>query len=430
MHKIKLLYDDFPNINASIEAPRKCDCVQKNILPFFEFYNSNDVDVTKEPYIYPIVFGDIYTDLIYHNRFGLLPEYVLNALRDNDSKLYLMLWFPTEGFSLSTNPFYDIIDLCIKDLGIISKRVIMVFGDLNVNNNFQYWKKIHGWSKINVIGFEYFSRCYKDAVNKFFSIPIRTLDEYDEYRKKKIVKKFIFKNAVLRPHRRYMIGRLAYENLLDYSYWSMLDRYVKTFDTDTLDDYEWQRYDIDNDRRSAVKEHMIKLYSKGEKNFDFSLDNLDENSFELQWQMKSYYYNTSDITLTSETVFREHDDKRDVPIFLSEKTFQPIANFHPFLTFGSHTTLKVLKSLNFETFPELFDESYDTNPDAQKKIDILVKNLKSLCNGEKDDILQSNEIRDKLIHNQKEFFSRSTEVIYNKVFADQLKKIISGTETL
>ncbi len=46
-------------------------------------------------------------------------------------------------------------------------------------------------------------------------------------------------------------------------------------------------------------------------------------------------------------------------IFLSEKTFKPIACSHPFQILGAKGSLKELRKLGYLTFENLFDESYD-----------------------------------------------------------------------
>ena len=44
---------------------------------------------------------------------------------------------------------------------------------------------------------------------------------------------------------------------------------------------------------------------------------------------------------------------------VSEKVIKPIAYYHPFIVFGSYETLKYLHRVGFETFGNLWDESYD-----------------------------------------------------------------------
>lgn len=67
--------------------------------------------------------------------------------------------------------------------------------------------------------------------------------------------------------------------------------------------------------------------------------------------------------------------------FITEKTYKPIAYQHPFMIYGQSHTLEHLHSLGFETYENLFDESYDqvTNHDItehDKKLDIIINNVR------------------------------------------------------
>jgi hypothetical protein len=75
--------------------------------------------------------------------------------------------------------------------------------------------------------------------------------------------------------------------------------------------------------------------------------------------------------------------------FLTEKTFKPIAMQHPFMIYGQTNSLDLLHQLGFETFENLFDESYDhyypfeVEPNGDLEIDkdyrlnIIVNNVKN-----------------------------------------------------
>ena len=64
----------------------------------------------------------------------------------------------------------------------------------------------------------------------------------------------------------------------------------------------------------------------------------------------SQMYKETFFSLVSETLFGE--DKES--LFITEKTFKPIAYRHPFMIVGSMGTLRHLRYLGYETFPEMF----------------------------------------------------------------------------
>jgi hypothetical protein len=88
--------------------------------------------------------------------------------------------------------------------------------------------------------------------------------------------------------------------------------------------------------------------------------------------------------------------------FITEKTVRPMIYYHPFIVWGNPGTLTRLKKLGFETFPEFFDESYDTITDNTKRLDCILENMQKLCNKSIDELHSIYlSIIPKLIKNQK-----------------------------
>jgi hypothetical protein len=87
--------------------------------------------------------------------------------------------------------------------------------------------------------------------------------------------------------------------------------------------------------------------------------------------------------------------------FITEKTVRPMIYFHPFIIWGNPGTLKTLKDLGFETFPEFFDERYDNIKNADMRMKMILNNVKRLCSlpiEEIHELYQS--VIPKLIHNR------------------------------
>jgi len=60
-------------------------------------------------------------------------------------------------------------------------------------------------------------------------------------------------------------------------------------------------------------------------------------------------------TTISEASYGDHDNT----CFISEKTFKPIAGYHPFIMLGSKGSLKNLQDMGYKTFHPFINESYD-----------------------------------------------------------------------
>jgi len=86
--------------------------------------------------------------------------------------------------------------------------------------------------------------------------------------------------------------------------------------------------------------------------------------------------------------------------FLCEKSYKAIAAHHPFLLASTQGNLAYLRSQGFETFPELWDESYDDEPDYAVRIDRLVDIIQQFDKNS----WNQNRVREKLQYNRARFF--------------------------
>lgn len=67
----------------------------------------------------------------------------------------------------------------------------------------------------------------------------------------------------------------------------------------------------------------------------------------------------------------------DHTCFISEKTFKPIACYHPFIIWGNKGSLGFLKDLGYKTFSPYIDESYD-NLSTWDRLNAIIKELKKI----------------------------------------------------
>ena len=108
--------------------------------------------------------------------------------------------------------------------------------------------------------------------------------------------------------------------------------------------------------------------------------------------------------------------------FISEKSFKPIAFYHPFITLAPPNTLIFLKEMGFETFNNLFDESYDEEPNYIKRISRLVENVKNFnC------VPYDNLTLEKLEYNRNRFFDK--DLCKAKIIEEVINPILEYAET-
>jgi len=138
---------------------------------------------------------------------------------------------------------------------------------------------------------------------------------------------------------------------------------------------------------------------------------LNINDVNLQRYLNPSWYNDTYFSIVAETIV-EGDQ-----IFVTEKTFKPIAFYHPFIISGQPGVLEFLKNLGFETFENLFDESYDNVQEFENRLNILVENVKNFKKQPYDSMTLG-----KLEHNHNLFFNE--QVINDRIIAEIINPIL------
>ncbi len=160
----------------------------------------------------------------------------------------------------------------------------------------------------------------------------------------------------------------------------------------------------------------IEYKNKIQKEYPFILDQEDADTVA---QMNNIFGNKkmwldTYFSIVSETSVSKHH------AFITEKTVKPLFYFHPFIIWGNPFSLKFLKEIGFETFPEFFDESYDTIIDEDKRLSLIVENIERLCSKDIKEIhglYQS--VKPKLLHN----YNLLKKMYYDDKFINEFLKI-------
>ncbi len=87
-------------------------------------------------------------------------------------------------------------------------------------------------------------------------------------------------------------------------------------------------------------------------------------------------YSETLISIVNETLFM---DGRGENIFYSEKTFKPIANYHPFIMANMPGALARLRELGYKTFSPFIDESYDDETNDYKRMGMILAEIRRLA---------------------------------------------------
>jgi len=173
------------------------------------------------------------------------------------------------------------------------------------------------------------------------------------------------------------------EPFLDMCYWSYVERFEKYLPYDTAPYYP---------------------ASKG-------------NTGQQQRYFNPRWYDNTYFSLVSETEISIH-----TKLHITEKTFKPIAFYHPFLLWAQPGVLTHLKSLGFETYENLFDESYDQTDNLNLRLEKIINNVKNF-----QQLTYDNITIEKTLHNHNLFFNNN--IIKQRIFKEIIEPILNWIET-
>ena len=138
------------------------------------------------------------------------------------------------------------------------------------------------------------------------------------------------------------------------------------------------------------------------------------------WNFNPMWYDDTCFSVVVES-FNGKRLTEDAPVFLTEKIYKPIAGHQPFMVIGGTGILAYLKSQGFETFDNLFDESYDTEPDLEKKLSIIARNIENYVKQPYDAVTL-----EKIKHNFELFYNM--DIAQRGIVTDIVEPIIKFIE--
>jgi len=406
-HKRKIESNGYGNV--------KCNYLEKMLEVVDIKWNSKTIENINPDEITYYHIQPEWIDLafFYENVFHYIDEPVLNLLRDPNNKVRLLIWFPSEGFHLSMPRFLDDITWSINDKGVPFDKVRMVYGDLKIEHNYEkylFYKRLGEDQKITMYPFNVFETNYRHEcdLRYFMNHKRKGVDAERELIDSKELDrnhirshKFLCKNANPREHRIYIMSEIYRRGWQDQTIHSFLNRYFTPTSIGNLDSYisETQQH-----YRDEIDKHSQEwLKTKTPIILDYDANNIGDDM--NQRMLVKEHFTETYFSFVTETVFESHPG---APLFITEKTYMPFVNYHPFIITSGPGCLSYLHEQGYETFPELFDESYDGMTDRSKRLAIIMNNIEKWC---KQDIKELHKaywsVWDKLEHNRKHFFARN-----------------------
>ena len=349
------------------------------------------------------------------NVFEHISDIAKKYIRNN--KLRLVIYYPFEAFPVNQGLFKSEF-LCpilrsAKQEHFPVDNITIFYGDLNVIENYKKTVKFleeDGFERIFPLPYWEFHQQRYMKNNLAYAVPV-------ENRVSKLDRpyKFLCFNGAARPHRFIAVSELERRNIIDQGLVSMIGRYGTHNLTEQPIRWPYAYFNSKDPLQVSMLDHL-KTYLTAWKprTLDRTFDeiNTSDRLFDNQLYLKTFF-----------SVVTETEMTNDV-FFITEKSFHPMVNMHPFLMMGSCGTLAYLKKHGYETFPEFFDESYDSEPDQVKRIMMVLDELEKVCNHYSLNYLRKLYYRawPKLVHNRNNFltrkhiheFERMFEIIFEK----------------
>jgi hypothetical protein len=129
------------------------------------------------------------------------------------------------------------------------------------------------------------------------------------------------------------------------------------------------------------------------------------------------FYSNSLVSVVTETNF-DHKE-----LTLTEKSFKPSKEKHPFILVGVPGALKAMREFGFKTFSEFWDESYDETTDHMERLSKIITICKEIGNWDHDKILDfKRRVKPILDHNFQMLKSNTAKVAAEKI-AEGIRKL-------
>lgn len=301
---------------------------------------------------------------------------------------------------------FDAIHNTSKKLNMKLSSWHLVHGNFYINDVYNSWKSknniLENMGSINAMPTLFFHRYFKNAVKHYSTLDFRSL---------------LTKDA----NRYYCTfnGRAGYDRVQLLKYLHNKDLLEKGYSTWHFDDETWQI--LDSEKLGIER---INRLPSGKTNTE------DFKSVSVEWGKRPEQelidcYRNSLFEIVVETITNIDQESynwdslvmgRDAPkyilknvpdantVFLTEKTARPLLWGMPFFLNSGQYALKALRDIGFRTFDALWDETYDSLPDAHARATAMHESIGTVLSMPFEELHKKiHQNQDIFKHNQKRF---------------------------
>lgn len=359
-------------------------------------YQINFDSYNKDQNGYYLVFYGNSQQITEHHGLAFLTPDIVERCNQGNLKLLIAFTHETFDCEVNLNQWFWSFSNNLTILGIKKSHSVVVLLSTKLYNSAQFD------ARCEYLYYPWFEAAFKSLLIK----NNRTAPRIDFDKKNK---HYISLNRAARPHRLLIVLYLLYCNITQHGHVSWGNPDSKSW----KEILGYNRFECHQPWLQQFEQ--LRLRDPGFPDFVNSVDPLKSINLDLvdgclgstvdqTWLGAEQHYQSAYADLVSETHYELHGNA-----FLTEKTFKPMAYGAPFMFNAGQNHLRAVKELGYQSFPELFNEQYDTMNWDLDKLAVIGNELKLFCQDDNkiNSIKNSPEILEKLQFNQNLFWNKN-----------------------
>lgn len=320
---------------------------------------------SKEFWFYPVTPGNEPWQWFSDGFYKWVPERVLDEIRNG--RCYFLLNQANEGHYIAPG-LYERIHRALDAIGVHPKKFIFLTGNHLVPSQYAQWIAQQGLTKrIQTVAFDVFEEMallryqqHADNPEMFVSLDAAKAAVKREKR---------FMCLMRRPR------QVRYAALLHMYKMGILSQGYVSFPARE----GWHEHYVDMIDNVIPVTHpryagLVKHKEGVDAILPLTVDQPDLRVNHAVGSETAWPYLQSYFSVIPETIYDPA-----LTLFISEKTFKPISNFHPILFLASPGTCALMRQKGYETFHEFWDESYDQIIENNRRFFAVMTVLEWLC---------------------------------------------------
>lgn len=333
--------------------------------------------------------------------FSHTPNHITHQVRHHRG--FFLIELAAEAFIQDSHLM--VMHSYFTNLNIPMGKIIYVTGCMNAETLYDRWCERSGISpdpihRMNMVSFP----ISQHALSMHVSVSPQP--NYDETKVPN--KLFLVWNRRFRRHRTLLALALDKAGLVDRSYFSMsaLDPEMQTVKfKNTIDLYSDPALGLTAEGADAFV-NKLPLVIDGETVIAKMCGDFDAAARE--------FYQDSLVSIVTETNFELAE------LTLTEKSFKPAKEKHPFIIVGVAGALKAMREFGFKTFGDFWDESYDECEDPKLRLHKIVEVCKDIGSWDSDKILEFRRNVKPIVEHNFQVLKKNTA----KIVADKIESIV------